>query len=215
MQFRDLEAVLAHLIGVFPAKRPRFQARLKQLQRMGFPVGINVGKAARTEYTVEHLAQLAIVLELLQTGITPERAISFVRSWWDEIRRGLIAVKALDKVVGIAFAPKDFGGLQSSTSADDGDDKIAWTANGCSLIAVDFDDNNDFYSTARDLMLNSARTVILNLSSIWDMLFKGYAENDLDTLELDQALVAWASEKDRFNRLIGEGLNLNDLDPQT
>lgn len=64
-------------------------------------------------------------------------------------------------------------------------------------------------------MLNSARTVILNLSSIWDMLFKGYAENDLDTLELDQALVAWASEKDRFNRLIGEGLNLNDLDPQT
>ncbi|KHS43407.1 hypothetical protein NJ75_03716 [Novosphingobium subterraneum] len=189
MQFREVESVLAHLIGVFPDKRPRFQARLKQLQRLKFPDGVNAGKTARTDYRAEQIFKLALVLELLQAGITPERAISFVKTWWLKIRRGIVQVRNEPRPISIVFWPKDFGGL---TDAGD-DEKLAWTSNGCALMTLDAADERDLLETAA-VLTAQPRTVIINLSRIWHEIINGGALPESGVAEINADVAAWESD---------------------
>lgn len=203
MQYRELEAVLAHLIGVFPDKRPRFQARLKQLQRMGFPEGVNAGRNAKADYRAEHLFKLAFVLELLQIGITPERSISFVRSWWDKIRRGLLSAQRTDRTIGIVFWPKDFGGLTSAENVDE-NDQIAWSTNASSLITISENDQQDLFETAAALV-SRPRSVILNVSRIWfEIMSPGQLPADV-AQEIAADVDAWNSDRDIFGKALSDG----------
>lgn len=162
MQFREVESVLAHLIGVFPEKRPRFQARLKQFQRLKFPEGANAGKTARADYRAEQVFKLAMALELLQVGITPERAINYAQSWWPKIRKGLIHARIRQAPTAVLFFPKDFGGL---TESDDSE-QVAWTSSGGALMTIDLANAQDTMETA-SILAHQPRTVIINLSRIW------------------------------------------------
>lgn len=206
MRYAQLEAVLARQIGVLPGKRPRFQARLKQLQRMGFPEGVNAGKSAKADYNVDHFFQLAAVLELLQMGLTPERSISALRTWWPyHFRKGLLVARVTSHLVGIILAPKDFGGLASAGEVGE-DDKIAWSSNSASLMIVDVNDRLDLPATAREILLRSPRSIVLNLTFLMQEMIKGFAENNLDQILIDETLRRWSKESDVFGRVIGEGL---------
>lgn len=197
MQYRELEAVLAKLIGVYPDRRPRFQARLKQLQRMGFPEGVNAGRSARAEYRADQLFKLAFVLELLQIGITPERAISFVQTWWDKIRRGLLLAGNTDQLVGIAFWPKDFGGF--THGEDEADEKIAWTSNGSALVSTRPEDSSDLIDTAT-AMATEPRSVILNISRIWAEIVVNGDLPDEDVATLLSDIELWKTDADIYGR---------------
>ena len=198
MQYRELESALAKLIGVYPDKRPRFQARLKQLQRMGFPEGVNAGKSARADYRAEQLFKLAFVLELLQIGITPERAISFVRSWWDKIRRALLLADNSAGSIGIVFMPKDFGGLTQAGEAVD-DEQIAWSSNGAAIISTLPGDEADLIDTAKSIAAEP-RSVVLNVSRIWlEIMSEGVLpQEDADEVLAD--VEAWKGDTDMFGR---------------
>lgn len=199
MQFREVETALAHLIGVHPGKRPRFQARLKQLQRMGFPEGINAGKTARATYTGGHLFQMAVVLELLQIGITPERAIRFSRTWWDMIRKGLLLARATHGMaIGIAFHPKDFGGLTSSSEIEE-DESVAWRSDGATLFSVDANDYEDAQSTAYQILM-SPRAVTLNLSKIYTDTSAGLELGGTSHSEVMSEMDLWQTQSDIFGR---------------
>lgn len=199
MQFREVETALAHLIGVHPEKRARFQALLKQLQRMGFPEGVNAGKTSRAAYNASHLFQLAVALEILQIGIAPERAIRFVRTWWDQIRKGLLLARAMQGVlIGIAFRPKDFRVLTSSGELED-DDLIAWTEDGSMVFSIDPSDTADAWATAH-YILESPRAVTLNLSRIYGEICEGLGIGASSSSEIMSELDLWETQSDIFGR---------------
>jgi hypothetical protein len=73
-----VEGALAELHFIRPEKRVAFKARLKHLQRLGFPPGVNTGTGRAANYQGQHLFLLGLAFELLQLGLTPERVIKVI-----------------------------------------------------------------------------------------------------------------------------------------
>jgi hypothetical protein len=74
LSFAHVEQVLALAHEIRDDKRAAFAARLKHLQRLGFPPGVNTGRGVAATYDIGHLFLLGLALELNQLGLTPERA---------------------------------------------------------------------------------------------------------------------------------------------
>src|SRR5690606_36146481 len=82
LTYAQLEQTLSAHLRIQPDKLPTFRARIKQLQRLEFPPGINVGRGVRMEYTAEHLLKLATVFELLDFGYPAQAACHLVEAHW-------------------------------------------------------------------------------------------------------------------------------------
>lgn len=82
----QVEAALAGLHDVSAEKRRAFQGRVKHLQKLGFPAGINTGKGKRAEYTLEACCKLIAAFELMQFGAMPAAAIGIVESNWSFLK---------------------------------------------------------------------------------------------------------------------------------
>lgn len=78
--FSDVWEVLANFHRIADDKRSAFSNRLKHLQKLGFPEGINTGRGRAAGYRPEHILQLSLVLELNQFGVGPDRAISIMKA---------------------------------------------------------------------------------------------------------------------------------------
>lgn len=76
--FADVDVALAEMHGIANAKRSAFSNRLKHLQRMGFPPGVNTGRGRAAIYYAEHVFLLSVALQLSEFGFTPERAIRVI-----------------------------------------------------------------------------------------------------------------------------------------
>jgi hypothetical protein len=83
LTYRQLEAILAAYMAVHPDKIGTFRSRLKQLQRLEFPAGVNIGRGVRMTYTASHLLQLAVAFELIGTGLAAKAATDLVNAFWD------------------------------------------------------------------------------------------------------------------------------------
>ncbi len=78
----ELEAALASLHDVAPDRRHAFQARIKHLQKLGFPPGTNTGKGKRAAYDLEAIAKLVGAFELMQFGLMPTAAARLIETNW-------------------------------------------------------------------------------------------------------------------------------------
>jgi len=78
----DAEQVLAALHQIVPSGRKPFLARLRHLQRLGFPAGVKPGKGRAVAYSFTGLMQTAVALELIRAGASPARAIKAVSANW-------------------------------------------------------------------------------------------------------------------------------------
>lgn len=76
LSYRELEDFLSEIHMIAPSKRTALKGRLKHFQRAGWPAGTNKGKGARVEYGIGQTLLLAMGMELLQLGMTPERIVS-------------------------------------------------------------------------------------------------------------------------------------------
>jgi hypothetical protein len=86
LSYRQLEATLAAYLNVHPDKVATFRSRMKQLQRLEFPAGVNIGRGVRMTYTAEHLLQLAVAFEVMGTGVAAKAATELVSEYWDRFR---------------------------------------------------------------------------------------------------------------------------------
>jgi hypothetical protein len=86
--------VLCHLNQIANDKRATFQARLKHLQRLKFPEGVNTGKGKPAQYKFSHLMQMVIAIELIQAGMTPQVAADLVDANWHGIRQTIYLATA-------------------------------------------------------------------------------------------------------------------------
>lgn len=78
LTFAQVSRALARSHGISESKNSAFVARLQHLQKLKFPPGTNTGRGRAAKYSVGHLFQLGMVLELAQIGLTPERAMRIV-----------------------------------------------------------------------------------------------------------------------------------------
>jgi hypothetical protein len=76
--FRELAAALGRAHAIDPAKQSAFESRIKNLQRLGFLPETNTGRGKKASYGVEEAVLLAMAIELLQLGVTPERVIGVI-----------------------------------------------------------------------------------------------------------------------------------------
>lgn len=86
LSYRQLEAILAAYLGVHPDRVSTFRSRMKQLQRLEFPVGVNIGRGVRMTYTAEHLLQLAVAFEVIGSGLAAKAATDLVTTYWERFQ---------------------------------------------------------------------------------------------------------------------------------
>lgn len=81
MEFRypDIEAALAAMHSIADERRSAFSNRLRHLQKNGFPPGTNPGRGKAVVYNVRHAVQMAVILEMNQVGLNPERAMNLAK----------------------------------------------------------------------------------------------------------------------------------------
>ncbi|WP_395391606.1 hypothetical protein WBP07_13030 [Novosphingobium sp. BL-8A] len=82
LSYSQLEVILTAHFQIHPDKVGTFRARLKQLQRLSFPPGVNVGRGTKMAYGAEHLFQLVTVLELIHIGLPAATAATIVTKHW-------------------------------------------------------------------------------------------------------------------------------------
>jgi len=86
LSYRQLEVILAAYLNVHPDKIGTFRSRMKQLQRLEFPAGVNIGRGVRMTYSAEHLLQLAVAFEVIGTGLAAKAATDLVSEYWERFQ---------------------------------------------------------------------------------------------------------------------------------
>lgn len=88
-------ALLADAMDIRPEGRSAFLGRFQHLQRLKLVEGINPGRGTAAEYKANHLMVIAITMQLLQLGLTPERAVRVIKNNQDRVRLAIsLAVPA-------------------------------------------------------------------------------------------------------------------------
>lgn len=78
--FRDVEAMLLTRHGIAEDRRIALRGRLEHLRKLGCPVGVQTGKGRPAVFGWSHLIQLALALDLVNLGITPEHAANVIKT---------------------------------------------------------------------------------------------------------------------------------------
>lgn len=88
LSYGQLETTLAQHLRIQPDRIPTLKSRIKQLQRLEFPPGVNVGRGSKMSYTGEHLFQMVTVFELLGFGIPAKSACEITMRHWNVFAGG-------------------------------------------------------------------------------------------------------------------------------
>lgn len=67
----EVVELLAEMFHVHDDRRDTFVSRIQQLQKLGLPANANVGRGSKVRYLNWQIADLSLLLELLNCGITP------------------------------------------------------------------------------------------------------------------------------------------------
>lgn len=85
MTYGQAEHGLAMAHEVDAGRLPAFRSRLRNLQRLGIPPGIALGRGRAATYGAGEILLMALALELIQLGLTPERASFVIRENLDRV----------------------------------------------------------------------------------------------------------------------------------
>lgn len=120
--YAETEEFLTLFNGISPEKRATFRGRIKHFQRLGWPPGTNSGKGGRAVYGSEQILLLAVTIEILQFGVTPERILEQL----SPSHLGTAFKHALEKrghfsqSVFYVFSPSSLAGMQASSKNQTG-----------------------------------------------------------------------------------------------
>lgn len=82
----ELLDLVAKVMEVPPERRSALLGRFQHLQRLSLIKGINPGRGSAAEYKANHLIVVLIAFQMLQLGVTPERAVTIIQQNQDRIR---------------------------------------------------------------------------------------------------------------------------------
>ncbi|API58752.1 hypothetical protein BSL82_05000 [Tardibacter chloracetimidivorans] len=98
LTYRQVEGLLAELHGIREEGRLALQARVRHFQRYGWPGGTNTGRGRAATYDFGAVLGLCLGFELLQIGLTPERAVDVLRENWGYVRQATALAMRTDGI---------------------------------------------------------------------------------------------------------------------
>jgi hypothetical protein len=190
MQFNygEVFTLLGMAHGVPKEREPALRGRLQHLQKLGFPEGIKTGRGRPAKYGPAQVLGLLVAFELLQLGLTPERAARVVQYNLSVIAK---AVRVTAREIG--------------KEAEITPIYLIFEPQALHVPAIEFDDPallSMRTQSAADLQANVGRfgatgmrrMGVINLSFVV-LALGGYAEKlDYSRYEISGALMAWSAE---------------------
>lgn len=88
LTYGQLEATLTSHFRIHPDRIGTFRSRIKQLQRLQFPPGVNVGRGTKMVYSAEHLLMLATAFHLIASGLPAQAGTALVAAHWEHFSGG-------------------------------------------------------------------------------------------------------------------------------
>lgn len=88
LKTRDVENVVARRFAIAEHGRTALRGRLEHLRRLGTPKGVQRGQGRAAVFGWEEVLQLAVAVELLNVGMTPDHAHSVVQNGRDDLLQG-------------------------------------------------------------------------------------------------------------------------------
>lgn len=187
LTYREVETVLAYLHGFEDHRRAALSGRIKHFQRSGWPGNTNTGKGRAAVYGFGAIWRLCLGFELLELGITPERASNLLRINWHNIQTATaLAINAhklfcRDNEPFDVFLYCDPNALQAVVDNDD------------------ISDDNFFYTSAPEMSrsltqfrgMELRRLALINLSRLIGDLVEVLGSSE----ELKRAYEQWDDEE--------------------
>lgn len=202
LAFSEVEIALANNLGVTTANTAKFRARLKQLQRSGWPTGVNTG-GTRPDYGAQQLIELAFVFELLECGVSPDRAVRLISAWWDSVRKAfLIAGGQGDQEIMIGFFQISFTGL----SLHDDQKDIGDIDEGAIIFSITGAETPAELLHLRQF-LSAPRYITINVSKLRRGLTHGLRAAGIESAFIWAQTEAWRSDKDNLGQSLDPGGN--------
>jgi hypothetical protein len=116
MTFAQLEAALASMAGVDATKRTAFSGRLKNLHKFGVGAGGRPGRGKTSTYSAVDFAKHAMAVELMQSGLPPEKVVETLNATWSVIYDGLQA-ESFSGELWLIICPAFLSSLSSKPAA--------------------------------------------------------------------------------------------------
>lgn len=85
LSFGDVELILRARFSIDIDRMPAFRGRLQNLQRKGFPAGVNTGKGKPALYGFSQISELTLAFTFIDLGMQPDQAVELVQSRGTEI----------------------------------------------------------------------------------------------------------------------------------
>nr|WP_314446346.1 hypothetical protein [uncultured Sphingomonas sp.] len=187
--FRTLEISLATAFRIPLDELPRFRARIKQLQRLGFPAGVNIGRGVKMPYSTEHLTKLGLAFSLLESGLTAKIATDLVEQRWDRWRSGFWAVCQADPEDSAVFALIRFHGLTTVSGA---------------AAEVTIEDGNSLLNQQAAVSNGHCPTAhtILNMTALLERLFaQAHASSPIESDQMRYEVRTWLKKPPAYDFL--------------
>ncbi|MHA3840493.1 hypothetical protein ACX0GZ_04650 [Sphingomonas aestuarii] len=84
LTFGEVETILGARFMIDPDRHTAFRGRLQNLQRKGFPAGVNTGKGTPAVYGFAQLADMMLVFSFIDLGMLPDQAVELANSIRDK-----------------------------------------------------------------------------------------------------------------------------------
>lgn len=88
LKTRDVEEVIARRFAIAERGRTALRGRLEHLRRLGTPKGVQKGQGRAAVFGWDEVLQLAVAVELLNIGMTPDHAHNVVQSGVPDLLQG-------------------------------------------------------------------------------------------------------------------------------
>lgn len=85
--FKEVFDFLCEIGSIGNERKATFCSRLQQLQRLGFPVGVNVGQGKKMKYSRAHVFQIAFAFEMFAVGLAPRVVIETTNNVWSSFTK--------------------------------------------------------------------------------------------------------------------------------
>ena len=183
LSYGELEGYLAEMHHVSNNKRAALKGRLKHFQRLGWPSGTNQGKGARVQYGVGQTLSLALGLEMLQLGLTPEKIVEQMRLGGISLPYGFI--ECLDQYgpeaepIFYAFSPEALSSFRGVDTKGEG---------GIGLMVSQSELQNALSHT----VLDTRRLALIDMAAVFEGYVSYFRGNGLGEAEdLREPLMSW------------------------
>lgn len=196
--YRELEDFIAEIHKVALDKRTALKGRLKHFQRLGWPAGTNKGKGARVNYGIGQTMSLAIGMEMLQLGLTPERVVEQAGHAGGALSQGFFEAFVNraedDEPIYYMFDPETLGSLR--------DAEFEKSRTGLHSVIVSASDVRNALRLASTHW--TRRLALINITAILEDYISYFGDKGLSSPDaLAEPLERWQElQKGKFDRYI-------------